>query len=60
MMAITKGECMKRLPTGAMNVLYIKCKPGYAEGVRKPRRVKPAMPVPVFLNTPTIVLRKAS
>ena len=47
-----------KLPIGAMNVLYTRIKAGYAEGVRRPRRA--VKPVPVFRNTPTIVLRKAS
>lgn len=31
-----------KLISGKMNILYITCKPGYAEGVSKPKRqVKP-------------------
>ena len=33
---------MKLIP-GQKNALYIVCKPGYAEGVNKPKRVKPAV-----------------
>jgi hypothetical protein len=38
---------MNRLPkliSGNMNIPYIICKPGYAEGSNKPKRVKKTQP----------------
>lgn len=43
-----------KLVSGQMNVPYIICKPGYADGANKPRRVKK---VEVF--NPVIKLRKS-
>lgn len=42
-----------KLISGQMNVPYIVCKPGYAEGVRKPKRVVK----PVLFN-PVLIIRK--
>lgn len=46
-----------KLISGKMNIPYIVCKPGYAEGANKPKRVKKAK---VLLFNPVIVLRKAA
>lgn len=47
---------LPKLISGKMNIPYIICKPGYAEGANKPKRVvkviKPFNPV--------IILRKAA
>lgn len=50
-----------KLPTGQMNVLYIKIKTMYAEGVLKPKRIKKTVRAEVF-NPPVlcIKLRKAA
>jgi hypothetical protein len=55
------GYIMTLIP-GKMNVLLTICKPGYAEGVRRPRRKKIAKPFnPIFEETsPRILLRKAA
>lgn len=45
---------MKLIP-GKMNIPYIKCKLGYAEGTNKPKRVLIVKPF-----NPVIVLRKAA
>ena len=42
-----------KLIKGQMNVLYTVCKPGYAEGVNKPKRVVVTKPF-----NPVIILRK--
>lgn len=34
-----KNEKLPKLISGKMNVPYIKCKAGYAEGANKPKRV---------------------
>lgn len=44
-----------KLISGQKNVPYIKCKPGYADGVNKPKRVKV-----VQLFNPIIILRKVA
>ena len=46
-----------KLISGKMNIPYIICKPGYAEGSNKPKRVKTAK---VLIFNPVIVLRKAA
>lgn len=50
-----KTEKLPKLIAGAMNVPYIICKAGYAEGVRRPKRV-----VKPKLFNPIIILRKAA
>lgn len=49
---------LPKLIAGQMNVIRTILRPGYAEGARKPKRVKLAK-VTQF-NTPTIILRKAA
>lgn len=46
---------LPKLISGKMNVLYIKCKTGYADGTNKPKRAKPAK-----LFNPIIILRKVA
>ena len=36
-----------KLIAGAMNIPYIVCKPGYAEGAAKPKRQRKAQPKPM-------------
>lgn len=45
---------MKLIP-GKMNIPYIKCKLGYAEGTNKPKRVLKVKPF-----NPVIILRKVA
>lgn len=56
-----KKERIVKLPIGQANVVIKRLKTGYAHGVRRPQRQKPA-PKQVPFNTPqwTIVLRKAA
>jgi len=46
---------LPKLIAGQENVLMIRCKPGYADGAKKPKRVKK-----VKLFNPIIILRKAA
>lgn len=47
---------LPKLISGNMNIPYIICKPGYAEGANKPKRVAKVM-IPF---NPVIILRKAA
>lgn len=49
-----KTERIPKLIAGQMNIPYIVCKPGYALGVNKPKRVLKAK-----LFNPVIKLRKS-
>jgi hypothetical protein len=51
-------EFEMKLIAGQMNVKIKLCKVGYAEGAKRPKRVK--IETQVVFNAPTIVLKKAA
>jgi hypothetical protein len=48
-------EKLPKLISGKMNIPYIVCKPGYADGAKRPKRIVKAKPF-----NPVYVLRKAA
>ncbi len=57
--ACIKKERIVKLPIGQANVVIKRLKTGYAHGVRRPQRQKPAKQAVQF-NAPRWVLRKAA
>jgi hypothetical protein len=46
-----------KLPIGKMNITYIRCKFGYAEGVLRPKRVKKTQQTEAAFNPPVLCLK---